>query len=236
MVGQSQLLGLILLKGGTQVSVLAKERVDILAGLHAKRADEDRERHLAVLVDADVHHAGGVDLILQPCAAIGDDGGRIGLLSRLVDLGGIVHAGRTNDLGNDNALCTVDHKGSRLGHEREIAHEDVGLLDLARLLVGQADVDLEGCGVVNVALLALLHRILGVLVIQGKGNEFDHQIAGIVGNRGGIAQNLHQTLVLKPLVGLRLDLDQIRQRVVEVGSREALSGVLTKLLILQIDH
>ena len=75
-----------------------------------------------------------------------------------------------------------------------------------------------------------------MLLIQGVRNKLNPQVAGIIRNGRGIAQNLHQTLVLKPLVGLRLDLDQIRQRVVEVGSREALSGVLTKLLILQIDH
>ena len=216
--------------------VFTEHRVNIVTTFNAECTNQHRQGKLAVFVDADVHDSRCIDLILKPSSAVRNDSGRIGLLTRLVDLRGIVHSGRTDDLRNDDTLGTVDDEGTRFGHQGEITHKDVRLLDLARLLVCQTNVDLQGCGVVDVSLLALLDGILRVFIIQGIGNKLDHQIARIVGNGRSITKHLHESLFLEPFVGFRLDLYQIGQRIVEPRSGKAFSCVLTKLLIFYVDH
>ena len=57
--------------------------------------------------------------------------------ARLVDRPGVIHARRANQLRDDDALGAVDDKRAVLGHEREIAHEHLGLLDLVSVAVRQ---------------------------------------------------------------------------------------------------
>ena len=84
------LIGLagVLLQRGHDAVVLA-EQVNPVIGLasrllgDADGADQAGDGQLAVLVDADIEHLVGVGLILQPRAAVGDDGageqGQVGL-------------------------------------------------------------------------------------------------------------------------------------------------------------
>ena len=103
-------------------------------------------------------------LIFQPCAAVRDHGGAVDVLIRLVHGITVIHAGAADDLRNNNAFSAVDHKSAAVGHEREIAHEDLLILDLAGLLVEQTDAHLDGLCVGSVTLLAFLDRILGLFV------------------------------------------------------------------------
>ena len=95
-----------------------------------------------------------------------------------------------------------------MGHQGEIAHEDLLLLDLLRLLVPQPDRHLQGGGIRGVPGLALLHIVLGRLV-HAEVNERQLQIALIVGNRADVLKNLLQTRFQKLLVGGLLNLKQI---------------------------
>ena len=61
-----------------------------------------------------------------------------------VHLGGEVDAGRADQLRDDDALGAVNDEGAAVGHEREVAHKDELLLDLAGLLVDEAHVHEEG--------------------------------------------------------------------------------------------
>ena len=142
------------------------------------------------------------------------------MLVSLVHLVAVVHAGAADDLRDDDALCAVDDERAAVGHEREIAHEDLLLLDLVRLLVVQADANLDGLGVRRVALLAFLHGILG-RPVHGVVEE-----AGVVGNGIDVAEHLAQPLAQEPLIGILLDLEHIRQLQDLILLREALAGRL----------
>ena len=69
---------------------------------------------------------GGVGIILQPGAAVGDHGG----IKQFFAGGGVVHpvgnAGGTHQLGNDDTLGAVDDEGAGFGHQGEVSHVDVG--------------------------------------------------------------------------------------------------------------
>ena len=130
------------------------------------------------------------------------------MLVGLIDLVTIVHAGAADNLGDDYALRAVNDKGAPLGHQREIAHEDLLLLDLARLFVQQTDPDLDGLGIRRVALFALFDGVL-CLVLHGVVQEGELQIAGVVGDRRYILEYLLQAFFQEPVVGVALDLQQI---------------------------
>ena len=130
------------------------------------------------------------------------------MLAGLVDALAVVDARGADELADDDALTAVDDEGAVLGHQREIAHEDLGLLDLARLVIGQADKHLERGGVGHVALAALLQRVLRRLV-QRIIHKLKLQVAVEIVDRRHVVQNLAQILLEEALIGILLDLDQI---------------------------
>ena len=135
---------------------------------------------------------------------------RCGIDARHAAVGGliIVHARAANDLRDDNALSAVYDKRTAGGHEREISHEYLLLLDLLSLKIAQTHTDLQGRGIRCVACLALLLRVLGLLVHRII-HEAQLKIAGIVGHSVGIPEHLAQTGLEKPFIALLLDLQQI---------------------------
>ena len=88
--------------------------------------------------------AGGVDVLVG------------GLLLAAVE----VHAGRADQLRDDDALGAVDDEGALGGHQREVAHEDGLGLDLTGEVVHELGVDVERGGVGLALLLALVDRVL----------------------------------------------------------------------------
>ncbi len=235
----------VLVQGGDDALVLAEDLLDALVGdgagagvadaaqpggglvglVSAHGLQEPGDGELAVLVDADVEHVVGVGLILQPGAVIRDHGGGVdadhGLVQGLIE----VHTGRTDDLGDDDALGAVDDKGAPVGHDGKIAHEDLLLLDLLGLLVAQAHADLQRLGVGGVAGLALFLVVLG-LVVHGVVDEAQLQVAGIVRDGIHIPEHFPETCLQKPFVGALLDLQQIGHLLDLRGAGKALSQSL----------
>ena len=121
---------------------------------------------------------------LEPLAAARVDGAFEGDL--LVLAGLEEHAGRTHELGDHDALGAVDDEGPLLGHDREVAHEDGLLFDLAGLGVKKARAHEDGLGVRRGALAALfdgeLRRTLEVRVV-GVELELERETPGEVGDR-----------------------------------------------------
>ena len=130
------------------------------------------------------------------------------MLARLVDALAIVDARRTDQLADNNALAAVDDERAVLGHQREIAHEDLGLLHFARLIVGQANRHIKRGGIGHVAFAALLQRVLR-RGVQRIIDELQLQIAVKIKNGRNIIENLAQVLSEKTLVRILLNLNQI---------------------------
>ena len=160
---------------GVQVEHQAKARrqrgneLEDFLGIHAQRLEQRRHRNLPAAIDACIDDILGVELDIEPRAAIRNDAGGEQQLARRMRLALVVveeHARRTVHLRDDDALGTVDDEGTVHGHERDIAHVDVLLLDvLHRLGAGflvdiehdEAQRHLERRGVGQVALTALVN-------------------------------------------------------------------------------
>ena len=96
-----------------------------------ERLQEHRHRHLPLAVDLDREQVLGGGLDLEPGAPVGDQlGAEEPPAADRVLGGGEVDARRAHELGDDHPLGAVDDEGPLLGHDREVAHVDVRLLDL----------------------------------------------------------------------------------------------------------
>ncbi len=206
------------------------ERRQDLFAVHAQGIEEGRGGQLAATVDADIDHVLGVELEVQPRAAIRDHAGGEQQLARGVGLALVVveeHAGRTVHLRDDDPLGAVDDEGALVGHERDIAHVDVLLLDVldgpgAGFFFGfehdQAQLDLQRRREGHVALDAFLNVVLGLF--EFVRDVFEHRaLVEILDREDGLEDRL-DALVLahartdfaleELLVGGALNLDQVR--------------------------
>ena len=214
---------------------IAEELLDLLIGGQAQGTDQGRDRQLAVLIDADIENVLGVGLVLQPGTAVGVHGGGEQVLAGTVLAGAVEHAGRTNQLGNDCTLGTIGDKGAGIGHEREVAHEDLLLLDLAGLLIEQTGSDVQGRCIRSVPFLTFFNGILGGFV-QAVVHKLQHEIAGIVLDSGNIVEDFVQTFLQEPVVRVFLDLDQIGHANHFVDAGKAHAGRSAVLYGLDLYH
>ena len=181
----------------------------LIARLAAQSPEKAGDGNLPVLVDTDPEKLVGVGLILQPRAPLRNDLGREdGQVGLDVHLVAVIHAGRADDLGHHHPLRAVDDEGAGVGHQGEIPHENLLLLDLLGLLVPQADLDLQGRGIVGVPGLALLHIVLG-LFIHFVVNEGQLQVALVVADRAHVGEDLPQAGVQELLIGGLLDFQEV---------------------------
>ena len=141
---------------------IAEQLDDLFTRLRdAERTKQQRCWLLALAVDTNGKHIALVRLELEPRATRGDDLSVINsLVGGFIALGGEIHTGATNQLRNDNALGTVDDEGAARGHEREITHEHVLFLDLARFAIDETNLGEEWSLIGNVTSLALVYAIL----------------------------------------------------------------------------
>ena len=193
---------------------------DLLVRRVAHRAQQHRDRQLALAVDADVDAALLVDLELQPRAASRHQVGDEDLLLTVLGLHH-VRARGTDQLRHDDALGAVDDERAALGHPREVAHEHRLLTDLAGLPVDERDGDRQRPRVRQVLLTALLQardrlveRELAELARRGcrcsprsarcrRSSRADHPISGSVSHSKRLALDIDQVGDFKDLVQTR---------------------------------
>ena len=191
------------------VERVVEELEDLLVGRVAHRAQQHRDRQLALAVDADEDLALLVDLELEPRAAGRHQVADEDLLLRVLRLHQVGARG-TDQLRHDDALGAVDDEGAALGHPREVAHEDGLLADLAGLPVDEADRDGQRPRVRQVLLTTLLQR--RHRVIERELAELHGEVAGVVLDRRDVVDRLAEAPLLgidKPGERLLLDVDQV---------------------------
>ena len=213
-----------------RVGDLVVEGVEDLLAVHAERIEQRGHRNLAAAVDARVDDVLGVELDVEPRAAIGDDAGGEQQLARRMGLALVVveeDARRAVHLRDDDALGAVDDEGAVHRHERHLAHVDFLLLDVldrlgAGLLVDvehdQAQRHLERRREGHAALAALVDVVFRRLEVVA--HELEQRRVGEVGDREDGLEHRLQALVGPPavrlvdqqelVVGRLLNLDEVR--------------------------
>ena len=230
----AQTLGHQLQRGATLLAevehVVLEEDAQHLLVVVAERAQQHGHRQFAATVDTGEQRILRVELEVQPGAAVRNHARREQQLARAVRLAAVVveeHARRTMQLRDDHALGAVDDEGAGVGHERNLAHVDLLLLDvlddlLRRRAVLVIDDQAHGgaqrrtVGHAAVAAFALVERRLAEAIVD----VFQRGIARIAGDREHRFQRGMQTLfaalfgrdmLLQKLpVGIGLDGQQVR--------------------------
>jgi len=170
--------------------------------------DKNGDGQLAVFIYTNIENVICIGLVFKPSTAIRDNGSGEGLFTGLVNSTVVINTGGTYDLRNDNTLCTVDNESACGCHNREVTHEDVGLLNFTGKSVGEANRYLKGGCIVRIALLAFFNGVLRLL-IKRVVNKLYEQIACVIRDGGNVFQHLHQTGLQEPTEGILLDLDQV---------------------------
>ncbi|MCY1501411.1 hypothetical protein D9M68_354870 [compost metagenome] len=204
------------------------ERVEDFLGAVAQRAQQDGRRQLAATVDTDEYRVLGIELEVQPGATVGNDASGVQQLAGAVGLATVVveeHTRGTVQLGNDDALGTVDDEGTVLGHQGDFPHVDFLFLDVLdrfvrRFLVedDQAHFYTQRDGEGHAAQHALLH--VECRLAQAIADVFQGCVAGIADNRENGLEGRMQTDVTDLIlacaclqefaIGIQLDGQQIR--------------------------
>ena len=197
-----------------------------------ERVEERGHRQLALTVDPHIEQVLGVELEIEPGAAIGDDAGGEEVFAGRVRLALVVieeHTGAAVHLAHDHALGAVDDEGAVVRHQRHIAHVDGLFLDVAdRAGAGvlidvpddQAEDHLERRGIGHAPLDALLDVVFGLLELvidelepaaAGKIVDRENGLEDFLqpGMEAGIGGDMH---LQERLVGGALDVDQVRHR------------------------
>ena len=110
-----------------------EEHLQHFVGGIAQRTQQDRRRQLAATVDPDEHLVLGIEFEVQPGPTVRNHPGGIEQLAGGVSLAFIVvekHTGGTVQLGHNDTLGTVDHKGTVFGHQGHFAHVDLLFTDI----------------------------------------------------------------------------------------------------------
>src|SRR5690606_21234356 len=199
-------------------------------GIHAERLEQRSHRNLAAPVDARIDDVLGVELDIEPGAAIGNDAAGEQQLARGMGLALVVveeHARRTVHLGDDDALGAVDDEGAIARHEGHVAHVDVLLLDvldragtgfLVDLENDQPQRHLQRRSERHVALPAFVDVVFGLL--EFVAHELQGGRVGEIRDRENRLEDGLQPLFLAAalwlvheeelVIGGLLDLDEIR--------------------------
>ena len=167
-----------------------------------ERQQQRRRRQFAAPVDADIDVVLGVELEIEPRAAIRDDPRGEEVLARRVGLALVVveeHAGAAVHLRDDDPLGAVDDERAVARHQRHVAHIDVLLLDVAdRAHAGvlvdvpdeQAQRHLERRGKGDAALLAFVDVVFRRLELIA--HEIELRALGEIADREDRLEDLLQ--------------------------------------------
>ena len=179
-----------------------EEGADVVVARIADGAHERGDRDLALAVDLDREHVLAGRLDLEPGAAVGDQlGGVEQAAGGAVLGGGEVDARRADELRDDHALGPVHDERPLAGHHREVAHEDLGFLDLAGVLAGldvQPGLDPKWGGEGHVPLTAVLFVVFGLPKFVVEKAQLV-VLSGVVRDRVDLVEQLPETFSLEPL-------------------------------------
>ena len=100
--------------------------------VQANGLEQNRDRHLAATVHAEIQQVFGIEFKVQPRSTVGDDARRKQQLARAVGLALVVfekYARRTVQLRNNHPLGTVDDERAFARHQGHLAHVDLLLFN-----------------------------------------------------------------------------------------------------------
>ena len=180
----------------------------LFVGVDTERSDKRCYGEFLALVNSYKQNIVRVLFIFNPRTSVRHNGAGKKFVTGFVHFSCEVCAGRSYELGNNNAFRTVDDECSRFRHKREIAEEHDLLLNLAGLFVRQTAGDAQGCGVGRISFFAFRLGILR-LFVDRIINVIENYRSRMVDDVGGIFEDVLHSLFNEPFVRSELNVDQV---------------------------
>ena len=133
--------------------------------------EEYSYRQLTGTVDTNGNYIISIGFQLNPSTTVWNYSGVEEGLTRLVNSNAIISAWRTYQLADNNTLSTINNKGTRSSHQREIPHEYLRILEDTSGSVQKANLDTQWSCIGSISFLAFIKAILRLsqlIVQQGK--------------------------------------------------------------------
>ena len=203
-------MGSILLHSDPEALFFTESLNDLLIGSKSQCSEEDSKRELTGTIDTNADNTVLVFLELEPSTSVGDDLRCELLLTSLTALFTEISSGRTYDLADDYSLSTVYDESTVLRHDRKITYVCFLFLALTGLGVMESQLDLKGSSVIAVFLPTLIQTADGSCRIKLLVKEIDLPNILRIRYRRDLLEDLLNTLIKEPVVGILLDLDEIR--------------------------
>ena len=229
-------VGAVFFQSSQHLGIAAEEVQNLCIAGETQCTDKGSYRQFSVFVDTNVEHIVGIGFILQPCATVRNNSGRVQCFTCFVAAHCVVNARRTNQLRYDNTFCTINDEGTAIGHQWEIAHEDILFFYFAGFLIEEAGTYTQRCGVSSVALFAFFDAVLW-FIFETIIDKVKHQIALIVGNRRNIFEYFLNSFFQEPFVRVFLNFDEVWHLQNFIDTRKAHSlNILPELYRFHIHH
>ena len=181
---------------------ILEQLADLIISGVADRPEQHGHRGLALPVDLDRDHVALVGVELHPSPVDRDQlGGREDTAGRRIGRGREVHARRAHKLAHHDALGPVDDERARRRHDRNVADEQLLVLNLPFAGTGTLGVKphghVKGRGERGLSLAALLLGLLGFLEMVALKGQLE-PAAGEVLDRRNLLEQFLETIRLEP--------------------------------------
>ena len=186
-----------------------------------QRAQQNRDGNRALAIELQRNVIALARFKFHPRAAIGNDfrHGQLAARSR-IRIGVKVHPRRTNQLRHDDAFGAVVNEGAVLSHPGEFAQEDVVDHVLVSFAIDQRDFNVQAARKSQIAFQAFFLVELGIFKPEAQAKlpglravtgeiQFERTVETLDGR--DFIEQFTQAFLNKPVEGIELDLDQVRQ-------------------------
>ena len=186
---------------------IGEQVADFVIRAKADCAQQNGDRQLALSVNLHADDIALAGFKLQPGAAAGNQFGAGKLTPRAsIFFHRKIDAGGADELADHNAFATINNKGSRVSHQRKVAHKDFLFADLTRVLIDQLHLHPKRSRIGNVTFATFIDRILRFAKVEVA--QMQLQIFVKANNWRNFAEQFAKAIGLEPFEAAQLHLSE----------------------------
>ena len=124
----------------------------------------------------------------------------------------IVNSGGTNELADDNTFCAIDHECTCLRHQRQVTHENLVFIDFICLFIIKTYFYLQGSCECRISFLAFFDGVLEIILTGAEREVYkiQTQMSAVIGDGRDVIEHFSKTFPKEPIIGILLDLNEVR--------------------------
>ncbi len=189
------------------MNIMIKKVQNIIIGRITKSTNQYGHWHFTVSIDTDRKRSARIRFQFNPGTTVWNELCGINFLTESIFFLLVVHARRTNQLRYDDTFSTIDNECACIGHNREIAHEQIMFLEFASFFIFQTNLNVQRCRIIDILCFALFNIVLAFaeVIITKMECPFVCTIL----DRGNICKYIFEPFPAEPFIRFRLQVEQM---------------------------